>query len=263
MTADVASPAAPVIVEACIDSVASALAAERGGAARLELCAALHDAGTTPSAGTIAAVRAAVALPLLVLVRPRGGDFVHSAAELDVMARDVEAALALGADGVVLGALREDGRVDERATRRLVALAAGRPVTFHRAVDAAPDFDAAVDAALACGARRVLTSGGAATARDGAAALAGLVARVGAAAIVAGGGIREPHVAELVRLTGVRELHVRGTRVNAGRTRPHAPPLRRALPDAEGDWEETDEARIRALVALAAAGAAGGERVPA
>lgn len=247
---------ASVLVEACVDSVASAIAAARGGAGRLELCAALHDGGTTPSAGTIAAVRAAVALPLFVLVRPRGGDFVHDAAELDVMERDVAAALALGADGVVLGALRDDGRVDARATRRLVAAAGGRPVTFHRAIDAAPELDAAVDAALDCGAHRVLTSGGAPRALDGAAALARLVTRVGPAAVVAGGGIREEHVAELLGRSGVREIHVRGTRLRVGRTPPHAPPLRKALPAADGDWEETDERRIRALVTLAAEAAA-------
>src|SRR5919202_1052386 len=90
-----------VLVEACVDSVDSALAAERGGAGRVELCDALHDAGTTPSAGMIAAVKARVRIPVFVIVRPRGGGFVYSANELDVMRRDARVARALGADGVV------------------------------------------------------------------------------------------------------------------------------------------------------------------
>src|SRR5918911_2234093 len=94
-----------VLVEACVDSVQSALAAERGGAGRLELCGALSDAGTTPSAGMIAAVKARVRVPVFVIVRPRGGGFVYSDAEQDVMLRDAEMASSLGADGLVVGAL--------------------------------------------------------------------------------------------------------------------------------------------------------------
>src|SRR5215207_1888215 len=113
--ADRSSAAAPnvsgVLVEACVDSVASSVAAERGGAGRLELCDALFDGGTTPSAGMIAACREAVAIPLFVIIRPRGGGFVYSDAELDVMRRDVAVARTLGADGVVIGPLRPDGTV--------------------------------------------------------------------------------------------------------------------------------------------------------
>src|SRR3982751_4249344 len=98
-----------VLVEACVDSVESSIAAERGGAGRLELCDALFDGGTTPSAGMIAACREAVSIPVFVIIRPRGGGFVYSDAELDVMRRDIVAARELGADGVVIGALNADG----------------------------------------------------------------------------------------------------------------------------------------------------------
>src|SRR5687767_15583657 len=101
-----------ILVEACVDSVASALAAERGGAGRLELCDNLFDGGTTPSAGMIAAVKAAVRIPVVVLVRPRGGGFVYTHDEVSVMRLDVEAAKMLGADGVVIGVLTRDARVD-------------------------------------------------------------------------------------------------------------------------------------------------------
>lgn len=242
-------------IEACIDSVESAAAAEHGGASRVELCDALFDAGTTPSAGMIAAVKARVRIPVFVIVRPRGGGFVYSAAEADVMRRDVEAARRLGADGIVIGALRADGSVDAALTRALVDAAEGLPVTFHRAFDLAPDRDAALEAVAACGVARVLTSGGAPTALEGADAIAALVWRAGTRlGVIAGGGVREAHVAELVRRSGVREVHVRGTRLArtpAGATNP-AIRLRKALPDDDGAWEETDEERIRAFVARVA-----------
>ncbi|MGI8497713.1 MAG: copper homeostasis protein CutC [Gemmatimonadaceae bacterium] len=244
-----------ILVEACIDSVASALAAERGGAGRLELCAGLADGGTTPSAGMITAVKAHVTLPLFVIVRPRGGGFEHSEEELDVMHREISAAKELGVDGIVVGALRSDGRVHLEVTRALVEKAAPLPVTFHRAFDQTPDRAEALDDLVRCGVHRVLTSGGAATAMDGRDEIALLVARsAGRIQIMAGGGIREETVQAVVRRSGVREIHVRGTRlVRSGRGAPDAAAarLRKALPADESAWEETDEERIRALVTLA------------
>ena len=231
-----------------MDTVAGARIAERARAGRVELCAALHDAGTTPSAGTIAAAVAAVAIPVFVLVRPRGGGFVHDDEELDVMRRDVVLAREHGAAGVVVGALRRDGRVDADATARLVEAAGPLPVTFHRAFDLAPDLAEALETLAALGVRRVLTSGGAPTALGGAEALAALVRQAGErVAILAGGGIREPHAADLVRRTGVRELHVRlasARRTGAER----ALRLRKALPADEDAWDETDEGKVRAFV---------------
>jgi copper homeostasis protein len=242
-----------VLVEACVDSVESALAAERGGARRLELCDNLADGGTTPSAGMIAAVKAAVRMPVFVIARPRGGGFVYSDAELDVMRRDVDAAVALGADGVVIGVLRPDARVDSIRTQAHVAAAQGVPVTFHRAFDLVPDQYDALDTIAGTGVSRVLTSGGASTAAEGADAIGSLVKAAGTRLImVAGGGIREENVAELVRRSGVREIHIRGTRLRHTTMTPlnARVRLRKNLPDDEGDWEETDEARVRAFVTL-------------
>jgi copper homeostasis protein len=255
-----------VLVEACVDSVESARAAERGGARRLELCDNLADGGTTPSAGMIAAVKAAVRIPVFVIVRPRGGGFVYSDAELDVMRRDVDAAVAHGADGVVIGVLRPDARVDSLRTQALVAAAQGVPVTFHRAFDLVPDQHDALDTIAGTGVSRVLTSGGASTAAEGADAIGSLVKAAGTRlVVVAGGGIREENVAELVRRSGVREIHIRGTRLRHTTMAPlnARVRLRKNLPDDEGDWEETDEARVRAFVALAGQATSEGQHLEA
>jgi len=199
------------LVEACVDSVAGALAAERAGAGRIELCAGLAEGGTTPSVGMLAATRARVSIPIVAMIRPRGGDFLHTEEELDVMARDVAAMRAAGADGVALGALTRVGAVDVEVVRALVEAAAPLPVTFHRAFDLAADLDAALDALVACGVRRVLTSGAAPRAIHGAATIARLVARAEDRLVVmAGGGIDAAAAAAIVRDTGVRELHVGG-----------------------------------------------------
>ena len=246
------TPAAhSVLVEACVDSVESALAAERGGAGRLELCDALFDGGTTPSAGMIAACRERVSIPLFAIIRPRGGGFVYSEPELDVMRRDVVAARALGVDGVVIGALRPDGTVHAEATRALVEVAGDMPVSFHRAFDFAPDLGMALEALIVCGVARVLSSGGAATARQGIPQLASLVRQsAGRLVVMAGGSIREENVREVVDATGVREVHVRLTRLTrgAGPAAPASVKVRKALPDDEAAWEETDEERVRSFV---------------
>ena len=236
-----------------MDSVESALAAERGGAGRLELCDALFDGGTTPSAGMIEACRERVSIPLFVIIRPRGGGFVYSAAELDVMGRDIIAARGLGADGVVIGALRADGTVNEADTRSLVEVAAGLPVTFHRAFDFVPDLGAALETLVSLGVTRVLSSGGAPTAREGTPALATLVRQAGERLIVmAGGGVREENVREIAQGSGVREVHVRLTRLTRGDGAGFRPgvKVRKPLPDDEAAWEETDESRVRSFVKI-------------
>ena len=144
------------------------------------------------------------------MIRPRAGDFAYTRAELDRMHTDIRAALELGAAGVVLGALDASRRVDVVATRQLFEAAHGRPVTFHRAIDDAPDLLEAIDALLALGVTRVLSSGAAPTAVEGADTLAAMVARAGEGLqIVAGGGVRGDNVAAIVRRTGVREVHAR------------------------------------------------------
>ena len=199
-----------MLIEACVDAIDAALEAERGGAGRLELCGELLQGGVTPSAGLIGAVRDRVKIPLFVLIRPRTGDFLYTLDERDVMLRDIALAKSLGADGVVIGALTADGDVDVETTRALLDAARPMQVTFHRAFDFARDQDVATEALLRLGIDRVLTSGGAPSALEGVGALKHLVERAGDdMTILAGGSITASNVAEVVRLSGVREVHLR------------------------------------------------------
>ncbi|MFZ0807928.1 MAG: copper homeostasis protein CutC [Candidatus Sulfotelmatobacter sp.] len=196
-----------VCIEIAVDSVASAVAAERGGAARLELCANLLEGGVTPSAGMIAATRAA-SIGVHVMIRPRGGDFSYDHAEIDVMARDIAMAKSLAADGVVLGLLKTNGRIDLDRTRRLVDLARPLEVTFHRAFDMSADLLESLEDVCATGADRLLTSGGEANCLDGLQTIAALVkAARGRIAIMAGGGVRPENAARIIAATGVRDIH--------------------------------------------------------
>jgi copper homeostasis protein len=208
-----------ILVEAAVDSLDDALAAVEGGADRLELCADLSVGGTTPEQDLVAAVLGRVRVPVFAMIRPRGGSFVYTESEMDRMRRDIEMALDLGVAGVVLGVLDPANRVDVGRTRSLVDVAGGRRVTFHRALDRTPDISAAVDTLISLGVARVLTSGGAATASEGADVLASLGERVdGRLEILAGGGVRASNVRDIVRRTGVREVHARCER-DAGRIR--------------------------------------------
>lgn len=201
--------------EVCVETAAGVRAALAAGADRVELCADLAVGGITPSAGliewTCSISRGAAArgrLGVHVLIRPRGGDFVYDGDEEDVMARDIRAARAAGADGIVIGALTPEGAVDGPLTARLIALARPMSVTFHRAFDETPDPFSAFGDVLALGADRLLTSGGAGTALEGAGVIRELLHRSGGKiAVMAGGGVTEGTVAEVVRAAGVRELH--------------------------------------------------------
>lgn len=197
------------VVEACVASLDDALAAAREGADRLELCDRMDVGGTTPSEALFRLVRANVSLPIAMMVRPRGGSFDYSSSELDALRRDLDAALTLGADVVVLGVLDAKGRVPRAVLRELVQRAGTTPVTFHKAFDAADDQLAALDALVDAGVSRVLTSGGAATAYEGRERLAQLVERgAGRIVVMAGGTVRASNVRAIVD-AGVREVHAR------------------------------------------------------
>ncbi len=210
------------IVEVCIDSVESAIAAQDGGAARVELCAALNEGGLTPSAGMIELVRKNIDIKLHVMMRPRPGDFFYSDLEIETMLRDIEVAKRLGADGVVIGVLNRDYTVDGVRVKRLVELARPLSVTFHRAFDEARDQTAAMEEIVRLGIDRILTSGGQASISGGLSTVKKLVEESrGRIAIMAGAGITMQNVRKIVSQTGVKEVHVRGavssSRSTAGR----------------------------------------------
>ncbi len=195
-------------LEICVDSVESAVAAECGGAQRIELVNSLVEGGLTPSLGLIRAVRSRIKIGVYVMIRPRAGDFIYSDDELAIMREDIGLAVQNKADGVVLGILTADGDVDVERTRELVELARPLEVTFHRAFDMARDIDEALRAVIRAGADRVLTSGAQPTALQGRHRIGELVrAARGAIAIMAGGGIRAENVEAIYQATGALEFH--------------------------------------------------------
>jgi copper homeostasis protein len=203
-------PRMTILIEAAVESLDDALAAIAGGADRLELCDDLDAGGTTPSRALVATVLARAEVPVVVMIRPRRGDFVYSGTELARMRDDLAHAADAGAAGVVLGVLDSSGGVDGAATRELVVAAGGLPVTFHRAIDETADVLAAIDTVASLGVARVLSSGAANTALQGADTLAAMTARAGdSLRVVAGGGVRAHNVVELVRRSRVREVHAR------------------------------------------------------
>ncbi len=237
-------------LEICIDSVESAIAAERGGAQRVELCADLIEGGITPSAGLIASTRHHISIGLFVMIRPRGGDFSYSDLEFEIMRQEISHARSLGADGVVLGLLDYDAYIDVQRTRQLVELAAPLPVTFHRAIDMTPDLPAAVEDVIATGARRILTSGGAPDAIVGTSQVARMVKIAGdRIVIMPGGGILSENIVGLAEATGAAEFH------SSARI-PLPSPVRFRkqgiamgdVPDREYDRFIASEEKVRALV---------------
>jgi copper homeostasis protein len=199
-----------VLVEGCVETLDECLNAKRGGAQRLELCDRLDVGGTTPSEALIEKVQMKVGLPIMAMVRPRGGSFVHTASELDQMRRDLDLVLSKNVAGVVIGILDEKHRVDTKRMSEFVRLAGETPVTFHKAFDVIDDLPAALDDLIACGVKRLLTSGGAPTAAEGIDALAMLVERsAGRVEIMAGGKVRGSNVRAIVEGAGLKEVHAR------------------------------------------------------
>ena len=213
-----------VLLEMCVDSVDAAMAAEAGGADRVELCANLLEGGTTPSPGTMALACERLGIPVNVIVRPRGGDFLYTDAEFEVMRRDVLAAREAGASGVVIGLLTADGEVDAARTADLIALARPLSVTFHRAFDMARDPHVALDSLLDLGVDRLLTSGQEATALEGLDLIADLVRRAGERLVVMpGGGITPRNIGRILATSGAREVHVYAAQMVEGPMRHRNP----------------------------------------
>ncbi len=196
------------LLEISAETLEAALAAQRGGADRVELCGNLNLGGVTPSVELMRAVRAQLRIPIFGMIRPRGGEFVYSEAEFAEMKRSIDEAKQAGVGGVVASVLTSDGSVDMERTRELVALARPLPLTFHRAFDDCRDLRRALEEVISTGASRILTSGGAQSAVEGAAVLVELVAAAGnRITIVPGAGISASNIAMVAKQTGAREFH--------------------------------------------------------
>ena len=234
------------LLEIAANSLDSALAAQAGGADRVELCTALEVGGLTPSPALVLQVRERLRIPVYVLIRPRAGDFAYSPSEHATMLGDIAWCRAAGCDGVVTGALTPDGDVDTARCGELVAAAAGLGVTFHRAIDVCRDPARALEAIIALGCERVLSSGGAASAPEGVARLRALVEQAGDRIVVMpGAGIDDGNIAQLRQLTGAREFHASAKRALASAMR-HTSPV--DLDMAAGELR-SDEDQVRRLVA--------------
>lgn len=200
-----------IITEICVDSVESAVEAQKGGADRVELCDNLMEGGTTPSAGSIEIARRLLAIKLHVIIRPRGGDFLYSDIEFEIMKKDIESAKNLGADGVVIGSLNENGDIDKARTAELVELAKPLSITFHRAFDVTRNAFQSLEDLISLGIDRVLTSGQEATAMEGIETIAELVRLADdRIKIMACGNLNERNIAKLVERSNVREVHFTG-----------------------------------------------------
>jgi copper homeostasis protein len=200
----------PVLLEVCANSVESAFAAQQGGAARVELCENLYEGGTTPSHGDILLARKLLHIKLYVLIRPRGGDFLYTDVEYEIITADVKHCIEAGCDGIVIGMLNADGSVDWKRCAKLVQMAKrmGLGVTFHRAFDMCADLDQALEDVISLGCERILTSGGKSTAIEGSRVIAELVKKAKDRLIIMPGcGVNEHNVEDLVRFTKVREVH--------------------------------------------------------
>ena len=239
------------MLEIAANSVASALAAQAGGAGRVELCTALELGGLTPSYAQIALAREKLTIPLYVLIRPRAGDFLYSDLECETMLRDIEACAKAGCDGVVLGALDADGHVDLLRCRSLMAATGNMGVTFHRAFDLTRDPLSALEDVIALGCERVLTSGAQLTAIEGAKLIRQLVElAAGRIAVMPGAGVSAGNICELIALTGAIEFH-------ASAKRPHASQMKWQLPllkdMQDGEWQSDVEQVRNISMALNAA----------
>lgn len=232
------------VLEIAAGSLSSARAAQQAGADRVELCEGLESGGTTPSYGTLAAAREQLKIPLFVLVRPRAGDFLYTPQDADVMLRDIECCVRLGCDGIVVGALDAEGDVDASLCRQFISAAGALSVTFHRAFDVVRDPAAALEQVIGLGFSRLLTSGGANTALEGADAIAARVRQAaGRIVVMPGAGITAGNVVALARATGAREFHASAKASRSSAMRFQAP----ILQGLASDWSETDPERVRAL----------------
>ncbi|XP_064418221.1 copper homeostasis protein cutC homolog isoform X2 [Latimeria chalumnae] len=242
------------LMEVCVDSLESAINAERGGAGRIELCSSLLEGGVTPSLGLLQVTKQSVKIPVFVMIRPRGGDFLYTDQEVEVMRADIKLAKANGADGIVFGVLTEDGRVDSELSAELLAESRPLPVTFHRAFDMVHNPAVAMETVISLGFDRLLTSGCDSTALEGLPLIRKLVEQAkGRIIVIPGGGITERNLQRILESSGVQEFHcsARSSKESAMKFRNCCVSLGASLAAPEYSLKVADVAKMRALNAIA------------
>lgn len=236
------------ILEICAADIDSVVAAANGGADRVELCCALSEGGLTPSIGMIEEAKSASGIKVNVLIRPRSGDFLYSQAEIRTMIRDIAYCRRIGVNGVVCGALTSDGNIDKDACRRMAYMAGDLHKTFHRAFDMCRDPRHAVRDIIDLGFDRILTSGHAATAMEGADLIRDLQVEFPEITFIAAGGITPDNAAEIVARTGVREIHASAKATVSSPMTYRNPAVSMGAPDADEFSRQTTSSDLVAKI---------------
>lgn len=240
------------ILEVCCASIASALAAQEGGANRIELCDNLYEGGTTPSFGTLELVRECLDIEINVLVRPRGSDFVYSDEEMEIIRRDVQKCKEIGVNGIVIGFLNRDGNIDLERTGKIIELARPLSVTFHRAFDVCRDPFAALEELIELGVDRILTSGQKNMAPEGVDLIAELVEMAGDRVIIMpGAGLEPENIAEFHAKVGAKEYHsTLWCKVESNMTYRKPGVYMGGLPEIpEFNWMQTNSEKVNTFIA--------------
>lgn len=239
-------------MEVCVNSLDSALAAQQGGAIRVEFCDNLHEGGTTPSYAQLKLAKDLLSIKIYPIIRPRGGDFLYSDLEFQLMKEDIKICKSLNCDGVVFGILKTDGSIDKERCAELVELAKPMQVTFHRAFDMSNDLDQALEDIIDLGCERILTSGGAPSALLGAHKIKSLILLAASRIIIMpGAGIREDNISEIISITGATEFHSSAKSVLKSKMEFRRQALSMGTKDDEFSHEQTNATTVSKLIDLA------------
>jgi len=236
-------------LEVCANSYASALAAQNGGAKRAEFCDNLAEGGTTPSYGQLALAKKNLSIEIWPIIRPRGGDFLYSDTEFELMKEDIKICKSLNCEGIVIGILKADGAIDKERCAELIELAKPMAVAFHRAFDMSNNMDQALEDLIELGIKRVLTSGGASSAPLGAEKLSQLVKKANdRITIMPGAGINEGNIQQLINRTGATEFHASAKEFVASKMKFRNTETKMGSIEDEYRYELTSEIKVKALV---------------
>lgn len=239
-------------MEVCVNSLASAVAAQQGGAIRVEFCDNLPEGGTTPSYAQLKLAKSLLKVQVYPIIRPRGGDFLYSSLEFELMKEDIKLCRSLQCDGIVTGILLANGRIDQERCAELIELAGPMKVAFHRAFDMSNNLEESLEDIINLGFERILSSGGAASALQGATTLKKLINQAaGRIGIMPGAGIREHNIAEIIRITGAKEFHASAKKALNSKMAFRNPNLSMGTTADEFSYEQTDPDQVAHLIKLA------------